>query len=253
MNRKPIIAIAGLDPTGGAGILMDARVFAAYGRPCAGAITAIADQTHERGVEVHPTSLSVFQEMLDCALDTNPAAVKIGMLTNSDLCRIVFEKLSEKPELPTVLDPVIRSSSGMSLLDKRGVDFLKSDLIRIVDLITPNWAEAAILSGRKIVDLEAATGAGRIMFEKYGVPALVTGGHSQGDPVDILVDKAETLEFSAERVSGEFRGTGCALSSMITAELADGKLLQQAILSAKESLAAALAKSTPPYITFSNC
>jgi len=248
MKKRPILIIAGLDPTGGAGVAIDIRVAAAYERPCAVAITACALQTHSRGFTVESTQTDCFTDMLTCALAAHPEAVKIGMLASEPIAEITAEALSQYPELPVVLDTVFTSTSGLNLIDKRGKAVVRKKLLPAATLITPNWGEAGELAGLKITTQSEAAEAGKSLFEQAGTPVLVTGGHSDGIPVDILVDSEGIVELPSERVRGEFRGTGCALSSMIAAELADGLPLRRAVLSARAFLAASMANSAPPYI-----
>jgi len=231
-------------------MLLDARVFAAYGRPCAGAITAITVQTLDNGLSVHPIEPQLFRRNLDAALATGPEAIKIGMLGNVAITSQVADTIRDIA-IPIVLDPIIRATSGLQLLDEEGVIFLQRELLRFCNIVTPNWDEASLLTGLDVSNIGTAAVAARQIFESSDVPVLVTGGHSKSDLVDILVDDAGLIELPSDRVAGDFRGTGCALSSAIATELADGNSLRRAALSAKEFLAASLANSTPPYITFS--
>ena len=107
------------------------------------------------------------------------------------------------------------------------------------------------MTGLEVNNIETGIISAKQIFKDIGTPVLVTGGHDDGAPVDILIDDAGLIELPSERVPGVFRGTGCALSSAITAELAEGRSLRRAVLSAKEFLSASLANSTPPCITFS--
>jgi len=253
MINVPILSIAGLDPTGGAGILLDIAVCAARGKPCAGAVTGIAVQTHEKAIFVEPTAPRLFRSMLEAAISAEPAAIKIGMLANRTIAEIVADTLEKTAGIPVVLDPVIRSTSGLELLDTDGVAFLRQKLLQKCDIVSPNWDEAAVLTKIPVNDIKSAAVAGKQIHSDSGVAVIVTGGHASGEPVDVLVDDYGVIELPSERINGDFRGTGCVLSSMIAIELADGKSLRRAVLSAKELLAASLAKSRPPYITIVNC
>ena len=250
IKKPPILCIAGFDPTGGAGILADARIVASYGFPCAGAITAIANQTHETGIAVFPIPENVFEESLIAALSLNPAAVKIGMLANEKIVGIAAKHLRKLEKLPIISDIVIESSSGMTLLNKEGIEAFESELVPILSLIKPNWSEAEKLSGTKIKTIEDAVVVAKFLNEKYSVPVLLSGGHSNGEPLDILASEEGIVTFGGKRIHKNFRGTGCATTSAIAAEMAQGKGLTEAIKSAKEFLFNAMQNSKPPYITF---
>jgi len=249
MKNRTLLAISGLDPTGGAGMAMDIRVATAYGFLCAPIVTGLAIQTNDEGISLEATNSKNFSLMLDCALSTKPLAVKIGMLANSPNAEIVSDKLSGISGLQVVLDTVLASSSGMPLIDVSGIEIMKKRLIPIAAVFTPNWPEASVLSGRTIESLSDAIDCAKALFDEFNSPVLLTGGHCPGKPVDILVDSDGVVELPSEKIPGSFRGTGCALSMMITAELAEGRSLRRAVLSARECLAASMANSTQPYIT----
>ena len=253
MLSTAILVIAGLDPTGGAGIAADVRVCGARGFSSSVVVTAIANQTHDVGLTVRPLDAAVVSESLEAALSVGPAAIKIGMLANAGVVRVVADRLTALDGCPPiVVDPVMASSSGMELLDEDGLAAMVERLFPISTLVTPNWDEAAALSGIEVDSVRSAFEAGDII-RKLAPAVLVTGGHSDGDPVDVLVDRSGRIELPSPRVDGDFRGTGCALSSLIAMELAKGKGLREAVLSAKGVLAASLARSKPPYIVFEKC
>ena len=249
MTFKTALTIGGLDPTGGAGIVADIRAFAVCGVPAGAVVAAFANQTHDRGIAVWPVDSRTFIESIDAALAIRPSAIKIGMLANSEIVRVVADRLGALENCPVVLDTVMRSSSGMELLDEAGIDAMVELLFPISTVITPNWDEAAALSGYAVDSINSSVEAGIALLKSTNA-VLVTGGHSEGDPVDLLFDSSGRAEFASARIDGNFRGTGCALSSLIAAELALGKGLRDAIYAAKKRLSAALDKSKPPYITF---
>lgn len=252
MAAKPIVIIAGLDPTGGAGISMDIRAAASLNSPCAVAATGFALQAHDKGYRVEITPPEVFRKNLECCFSVDAGAVKIGMLSSGEIAETVTHLLVLHNDLPVVVDPVIESSSGMKLIDHNGLGILTKKILPIASLITPNWPECKILTGEEVDSLKKAIIAGEKLFEKTGAPVLVKGGHSCERPVDVLVEDSGITEFVGEKIAGDFRGTGCALSSLIAAGLANGDDLIFAIRKAKSSIERAMRLSNPPYLTFGN-
>ncbi len=250
MSNSVILIIAGLDPTGGAGISADIRAVSAMGAVVAPVISAIANQGHREGVAVHPVDEADFAEALDSALTADPQAVKIGMAGNARTIEVIADRLAPLSErIPIVLDPVLRSSSGMELADLDATEALIERLFPIAALVTPNLDEAGRFASMRIASLEDILSAGaRIAGATAAV--LIKGGHSAGIPIDYLFQREEVREFQSERVPGEFRGTGCALASLIACGLARGEALPRAVSSAKARLTAALGQSIPPYIRY---
>lgn len=250
MANSVILIIAGLDPTGGAGISADIRAVSSMDAFAAPVISAIANQGHREGVAVHPIEEGVFAEALDSALTTDPQAVKIGMAGNARTIEIIADRLAPLSErIPIVLDPVLRSSSGMELADLDATEALIERLFPIATLVTPNLDELERLSGYKVATTEDIAHAGARLSSSTNA-LLVKGGHLKGIPIDYLFQHGEILDFHSERVPGEFRGTGCALASLIACELARGEALPGAVSSAKARLTSALGQSTPPYIRY---
>ena len=247
-----MLVIAGLDPSGGAGIAVDCRVMSSYGLAPLPAVSALAIQSHCRGIRVVPMDPADFRAELEAALENSPAAAKIGMMAEAELIEVAAELLSGA-DFPIILDPVLSTSSGMELLTAEGRRELLKSLLPAAGLITPNWPEAGALFGETPEDIDSAEGIAARVYDEFGTAVLLKGGHAPGRPVDILADNAGTLRIPGERVEGDFRGTGCALSSMIAAEMALGKSLRRAVLAARENLAASLANSTPPYLEVEKC
>lgn len=249
MTIGRIIIIAGLDPTGGAGISADIRAASAMDVVCGVAVTGVALQTHGTGFSVEPTWEDVFRKNLEFCFEEPAGGVKIGMLGNLKNVEAVFDFLDGR-NIPIVLDPIIASSSGMRLIDDAGLEFMAEKLFPITSLITPNVPECEKLSGKPIATLSEAIAMGRELFERFGAPILLKGGHIAGNATDYLIDSSGVAEFPGVRVDKNFRGTGCALSTLVTAGLAMGKPLAIAIGDAKKLLAESISESTPPYLTF---
>jgi hydroxymethylpyrimidine/phosphomethylpyrimidine kinase len=216
-NKTPVaLVIAGLDPSGGAGLLLDARVMAEQGVYAAGVVTALTEQDTRGVYDVRPVDdVLVAHQIGRVASDLRVAAVKIGMLGSAKVARAVLSGLAGV-RAPIVLDPILRSSSGMALLD----DLTALDpLIARATLVTPNREEAEVLGG---VEGLARRGARAVLWK---------GGHDGGETViDRLVDEHGEVEFSRPRVPGgeDVHGTGCALASAIATQLARGAGLREA-------------------------
>ena len=216
-NSPVALVIAGLDPAGGAGLLLDARVMCEQGVYAAGVVSALTEQDTRGVYDVKPVDdVLVAHQIGRVAADMKVAAVKIGMLGSARVARAVLSGLAGV-RAPIVLDPILRSSSGTALIDDPTA---LDPLIARATLVTPNVEEAEQLGG---VEGLARRGAKAVLWK---------GGHGQtGDVVvDKLVDEHGEQEFSGPRVPGgeDVHGTGCALASSIAAQLARGNDLREA-------------------------
>ncbi len=226
------LAIAGIDPTGGAGLLMDIKVFHALGVYGIGIPTVITIQDTSRVYNVCKISISIFKEMLSKVLnDVDVNHVKCGVLYSREIIQYL-SKVIESYDLITVLDPIIKSRDGYTLLENDAFEELKASLIPKVKLLTPNVIEAEYLSNLKIRDINDIKRAIKEIIRSYGCEAvLVKGGHlGMGDEViDVLYTGGTFHEFRRRRLDIKIHGTGCILSSAITAELCKGKDLIEAV------------------------
>jgi len=246
------LSIAGSDPTGGAGLQADLQVFRALGVHGSGVLTALTVQDTGKVHRVLPVFPNVVLEQLRVLLaDVHPDAVKIGMLATDDVARNVELGLtpgdpSVRPPAPIVVDPVLAASDGTPLLERRALATLERLIGRAV-LVTPNLPEAEALTGCDVSTMEGAEAAGCALVSNLGAgAALVTGGHRDGPPDDLLVVRdggSQTLRWlEGQRVdSGPVHGTGCALSSAIAAQLARGDDLETAVERGRRFVARALA------------
>ena len=241
-----LLTIAGFDPSCGAGVGADLKTFAAHGCYGMGAITSLTVQsTH--GVEaVHNTPSAEVREQLDIlARDCDIAAVKIGMLGNRGNAAVVAEFLDAHKIAHVVHDPVMKSSSGTELLDSAGIKFVAAELLKRSSVITPNIAEAEVLTGltiKEVADMEAAA---RKLVEMGAQAVIVKGGHME-KAVDVLFDGKEMHHLGGDRVKVEnTHGTGCTFASAITAQLAAGRSLLEATTLAKAYVMKAIEKAYP--------
>lgn len=237
-GRVPrVLSIAGSDPSGGAGIQADLKSIAANGGYGMAAITALTVQNTEgvRGVHVPPADFLRAQlEALsdDIVID----AVKIGMLADAEVIRVVGTWLDAVRPPVVVLDPVMVATSGDRLLDSEAEGAL-SGLLRRAHLVTPNLAELAVLVGRDVDDWTDALAAAETLSEEIGAAVLVKGGHLSGDDApDALIDAARgwRQEFPGARIdTRNTHGTGCSLSSALATRLAQGEDVPTAVRSAR--------------------
>ncbi|MGN0435425.1 MAG: bifunctional hydroxymethylpyrimidine kinase/phosphomethylpyrimidine kinase [Wujia sp.] len=242
-RRMPaVLSIAGSDCSGGAGIQADIKTIEANMCYAMTAITSLTAQntTGVRGIsDVSPDFLRL--QLDACFDDIRPDAVKLGMVSDSGLIRVIAEVLRKRRAENIILDPVMVSTSGSKLLKDEAVDVLKSELIPLASLITPNIPEAELLTGIDIKNREDMVTAGTILSDRYNISVLIKGGHSIDDANDILVEGKEVTIFAGERIDNDnTHGTGCTLSSAIAAGLARGLSMTTAIRSAKEYISGAL-------------
>lgn len=240
------LTIAGSDSGGGAGIQADLKTFAAHRLYGASVITAVTAQNTQGVRESYPLPPEIVAAQLSAVLeDLHPAAIKIGMLGNGDIVRTVSQALEQYPDIPVVLDPIMLSTSGHPLLDPEGVSAMEQLLFPRAALITPNLPEARALTGLPLPDLHAVKAAAQLLYRTYGCGVLIKGGHSVGEPVDVLYDGSLHV-FTGKRIpGGDVHGTGCTLSSAIAAGLAQGMALPEAVQGAKRYLSRAMECAFP--------
>jgi hydroxymethylpyrimidine/phosphomethylpyrimidine kinase len=246
--RHPVaLTIAGADSSGSAGVQADLKTFAAFGLHDVSVVTAVTAQNMSRVEAIHRLPARNVEQQLHAVFDEFPiAAVKIGMLGSAAVIRIVARFLREYCRVPIVLDPVLISSSGTRLLPAGALTVLRDELIPLAQVLTPNMPEATALLGRRTIgDLRAA---GRDLLSLGAESVLIKGGHNDdADPIcDYLVDAAGTRAFRHARVAVNARGTGCVLSSAITAGLAGGRSRVAAVRAAEQYLQTALADAYRP-------
>ncbi|MEE2678279.1 MAG: bifunctional hydroxymethylpyrimidine kinase/phosphomethylpyrimidine kinase [Myxococcota bacterium] len=230
------LAISGSDPTGGAGLQADVQVFRALGVHGAGVVTALTVQDSGRVHQVLPVFPTAVLDQLRVLLaDVTPHAVKVGMLATDDVARNVEHGLAALPtDRPLVVDPVLAASDGTALLESRAIPTLER-LIGRATLVTPNLPEARQLTGCDVESQEGIAAAGCALVSGLGArAALVTGGHAEGPPHDLLVVReggSQVLTWleGPRHAVGAVHGTGCTLASAVTAYLARGDEIPVAV------------------------
>jgi hydroxymethylpyrimidine/phosphomethylpyrimidine kinase len=239
------LTIAGSDSSGGAGIQADLRTFAALGVHGATAITAL---TAQNTVGVDAVQLSppdfVLAQMRAVARDLKVGGIKTGMLGSLGIVEAVIVGLQDFPGVPVVVDPVMVAQSGDVLLEEDAIEAIRTRLMPLAVLVTPNMPEAAKLLGEPIARNEnEMTLQAKRLCELGAAAVLLKGGHATTPlSVDILVDAEGTHRFEAPRTpTRNTHGTGCTLSAAIAAELAKGASLREAVKTAKVYVTAAIA------------
>lgn len=226
------LSIAGSDSGAGAGVQADLLAFAAQGVYGTTALTCLTAQ-NPRGVSgVHATPAAfVVEQCRQVCAHYHPKALKTGMLLNLEIVESVAAFLAEI-KIPAVIDPVMVASSGAVLLPTEAVAALQTKLLPLATLVTPNLDEATMLLGRKTLGGEHCAGEAVALAKRYGVPFLLKGGHGVGDDlVDALAwPDGRSVILRARRIPTiDTHGSGCTLSAAITAQLARGETLEQAV------------------------
>jgi hydroxymethylpyrimidine/phosphomethylpyrimidine kinase len=242
------LTIAGSDSGGGAGIQADLKTFSALGVYGASAITALTAQNTVGVQAIHEAPPDFVAAQIRSVLsDLTVNAIKIGMLASAPIIEAVADVLAEHPGIPVVLDPVMVAASGDPLLAESAVEALRSRLMPLAAIVTPNLPEAAFITGRLVArDEEEMTAQARLILGFGAQSALVKGGHAEGpESVDLLVTGSEVRRFAVPRIATRnVHGTGCTLSSAIAAGLARGKRLPEAVEEGKAYVTAAIAASS---------
>ena len=245
MATPAALTIAGSDSSGGAGIQADLKTFAALGVYGASAITALTAQNTRGVARVHAVPADFVIAQIDAVFsDLDIGAVKIGMLAERAIIDAVADGLKRWSPKHVVLDPVMVATSGDRLLAADAVEALRTQLVPLASILTPNLPEAAALLDAPVASQEdAIVEQGRRLLA-YGCTAvLIKGGHGEGtESIDYLIDRQGTIALSAPRVATRnTHGTGCSLSSAIAAGLARGEDLESAVRNAKAFISAAIA------------
>jgi hydroxymethylpyrimidine/phosphomethylpyrimidine kinase len=231
------LTIAGSDPGAGAGIQADLKTFSALGVYGTTVVTAVTAQNLQGVTAVSPVDPVIVEKQLIAVLEGFPVkAFKTGMLFSARIIETIARILKRFPGLPMVIDPVIASTSGYELLQADAAAALAAELFPMAALITPNIAEAEILGAGKfkidnLTDLEQAA---RSLYERFAVPIFLKGGHLPDKACDVFYRQEGAEKFQADFVKGvNTHGSGCTVSAAITAFLARGFELREAVSRAK--------------------
>ena len=239
---RTALSIAGSDSCGGAGIQADIKTMTMNGVYAMSAVTALTAQNTTGVRAIQEATPDFLKQQLDAVFeDIFPDAVKVGMVSDSELIRIIADRLKYYAAKNIVVDPVMVATSGSALIKTDAVKALIDELIPIATLVTPNISEAEVLSGMSIETKEDMQRAARLIGDSYGCAVLIKGGHSVNDANDLLYSDREMIWFEGKRIDNpNTHGTGCTLSSAIASNLAKGFDLATAIKTAKDYISDAL-------------
>lgn len=236
------LTIAGSDSSGGAGIQADLKTMTVLGVYGMSAITALTAQNTTGVQSIFEVTPKFLEEELDSIFtDIFPDSVKIGMVSNADLIRMISKKLREYNAKNIVVDPVMVSTSGSKLIADGAKDTLLSELFKVADIITPNIPEAEALTGQSIKSKDDMVEAAKKIGEFFDGYILLKGGHSTDDADDLLYKNSEKIWIKGEHIENpNTHGTGCTLSSAIASYLAMGHDVPESVHLAKEFITGAI-------------
>ncbi|SHF12284.1 hydroxymethylpyrimidine/phosphomethylpyrimidine kinase [Desulforamulus putei DSM 12395] len=242
---KNVLTIAGSDSCGGAGIQADLKTFSALGTYGMSAITAVTAQNTTGVFMVKELDVETVAAQINCIYDDIEVhAVKIGMVSSSEIIETIGRCLMEKGARNIVVDPVMVSKSKYKLLRPEACAALVKVLLPLADVVTPNIPEAEELIKGSIGTVEDMKQAAREIYDMGPKNVIIKGGHLAGDAVDVLYDGRRMVLFEGPRIATRnTHGTGCTFSSAIAAYLARGYAMKEAVGAAKEYITTAIAHS----------
>ena len=239
---KKALSIAGSDCSGGAGIQADIKTMTMNGVYAMSAITALTAQNTLGVYAIQESTPEFLKQQLDAVFqDIYPDAVKIGMVSSSELIEVIADRLRFYNAKNVVVDPVMVATAGSALMKTDAIQTLIEKLLPLSTLITPNIPEAQVLAGSVITTREDMENAAKYMGDTYGCAVLLKGGHSINDANDLLYADGKMVWFEGKRIDNpNTHGTGCTLSSAIASNLAKGFTIEESIKRAKEYISSAL-------------
>jgi len=239
---RKALTIAGSDSGAGAGIQADLKTFAALGVYGTSAITAITAQNTVGVTEVLALSPKLVGAQIDAVIgDIGAHALKTGMLANAAIIEMVVKKIHEHRLKNVVVDPVMVATSGDLLIEKNAIAALRSKLIPLAAVVTPNIAEAEELTGMKLRSSEEMREAARLISKIGAKTVIIKGGHLKGPAMDLFFDGKKFTALNAPRIrTKNTHGTGCTFSAAIAAYLAKGESIASAVVLAKNFITRAI-------------
>ena len=253
MNTPVALTVAGSDSSAGAGIQADLKTFSALDVYGLSAVTCVVAETPGKVSRIEPINPEMVRAQIEVVVKNFPvAAIKTGLLcSRANISAVAQAIIDLRFHGPVVVDPVITATGGDPLLERDAIDAYEKDLFPRASLITPNLDEASELLGQKVRDRKSMERAGQELREKFKAAVLLKGGHLEGGhALDLLFADGRIIEFSAPFVRDvATHGTGCTYSAAITAGLAKGATLVDAIAQAKKFVTKCISKrlrwSTP--------
>ncbi len=227
--KKVLLSIAGYDPTAGAGIGLDIKVYQSFGYLGMGILTSLTVQNTTRVKKTHcPSSRFIWDQYNFLHKDVNFSGIKVGMLGCGENINPLIRILSDNPGIPIIIDPVFKSSAGDWLFEKKSIPIYMRKLRGKASLLTPNLEEAESISGINIEGVPDAEKAAQEIFKQTQTPCLLKGGHLQKENIDILYDGNKFYTYKNRRLRKKIHGTGCFLSSVLLCFIVGGLPLDRA-------------------------
>ncbi len=246
MKKIPCaLTIAGTDPSGGAGIHADLKTFQELQSYGMSVITSIVAQNTTGVQAISHVSLDMIEQQLDSIISDMPVhAFKTGMIANQEMMEVIYKKIFNL-NIPYVMDPVMVTTSGDTLIEETARDYLRAKLLPLTTVVTPNIPEAEFLTGEKIKTTDDMQRVAKTLVHEFGAgAALIKGGHLDGEAIDFLYDGKEMYHFTAPRINTKnTHGTGCTYAAAITAYLSKDHSLYDAVKNAKDFVTAAIKHS----------
>lgn len=242
---KKVLSIAGSDCSGGAGIQADLKTFSAHGVFGMSVIVSVVAENTSRVIDIQDITPDMIRKQIDAIFeDIEVDAVKIGMLSTPACMAAVAEKLQQYKPTNVVIDPVMYAKNGCPLMEETAVDSLIELIIPLADVLTPNIPEAEKISKLDISSVKDMEAAALKIYEMGCNGVIIKGGHKAGSALDVLYDGHKFTHFETERIDTKnTHGTGCTFSSAITAQLAKGLSVKDAVSNAKDYVTMAIRHS----------
>lgn len=233
---KNCLTIAGSDCSGGAGVQADLKTFSANGTFGMSVITSVVAENTRRVISVMDVAPNIISDQIDAIFeDIEVNGIKIGMLSTDATMKEVARKLTQYKPDNVVCDPVMIAKGGCALMNPDSLNTLKKAIIPLSFLLTPNIPEAEAITGMKLCDKESISECAKSIYNMGAKNVLIKGGHLSDEPNDLLYDGKNFFTFEGKRINSKnTHGTGCTLSSAITANLAKGLTVEDAVAKGKE-------------------
>jgi len=241
MNRT-VLSIAGWDPSAGAGVAADLKTIAAYGHYGVGVITSVTAQNTQGIQAIFDLPMEfIAQQIESLHSDVDIHAVKVGMLGTARATTIVASLIQSLRLENVVVDPVLKSTSGTPVLERKAIAIVKERLLPLATVITPNMEEASVLTGNRVTDVRSMKDAARALVKGGAKAAVVTGGHMGPRAIDVLFDgKHFSIYDSTMIATNNTHGVGCTFATAVACLLARGVSLPEAVDESKRYVARAM-------------
>jgi hydroxymethylpyrimidine kinase/phosphomethylpyrimidine kinase len=240
--NRTVLSIAGWDPSAGAGVAADLKTIAAFGNYGVGVITSVTAQNTQGVQAIYDLPMEfIAQQIESLTSDVEVHAVKVGMLGTARTASLVASLIPSLKLQHVVVDPVLRSTSGTLLLEKRGIPVLKEKLLRLASVVTPNLDEASALTGLHVTDVKTMKDAARSLVKAGAKAAVVTGGHLGPRAIDVLYDGHKFSVYDSTKLATtSTHGAGCTFATAVACLLARNVPLPEAVDEAKRYVARAM-------------